>query len=635
MTKNAKTDGRATPGAARAEASPLAPPDSQLTEGRILFVVLALTVLVYANSLGGQFLFDDLNQIINNPDLRSWSNLTKAFTSDVWSFHRGTTTTDIPPPYYRPLFTVYLTVGYQLFGLWEPGWHLLSLLVHAGATVLVFRLVRRLGSDTTTAGLAALLFGLHPAHVESVSWVSGIPDPLAALFYLPAFIWFVRYRREGGARRLSLSLAAFALSLLCKETAVALPLVLLVWELGREDGGAWVARLKRAALACAPFVAVAAGYLLVRFMVLGLIIWKHPMKGQVPDSAFTLTVPYVLVSYLQHLLAPFYLSLIYGATFVRGAADARLLLPAALLAALLFALWRYRRRLSASHLTGLALLFAPLLPVLHLRVFHHEYLIQDRYLYLPSVGFCYLVALFVARLSRSKPALARAAAAVLVVAYGAGTVLQNRIWNDGVALWTRAAAYAPGAGSVHYNLGLAYMDARDYARAREEFQTAARIEPHVAAVQNNLALAADKLGDGAGAAAALERALALDPNLLEAHNNLGTLLFRRGDHARARRHFETVLARDPSSDSARFNLARVLDAAGDHAQAARLYEAVLSRNPGDAEARYHLGLSYAAQGRRPDALAQLERALSAERAPERAAEMRAKLEELRSDKTER
>ena len=631
MKKNARTDGRA----ARAEAPPLAPPDSQLTEGRILFVVLALTVLVYANSLGGQFLFDDLKQIITNQDLRSWSNLTKAFTSDVWSFQRGTLTTDIPPPYYRPLFTVYLTAGYQLFGLWEPGWHLLNLLVHAGATVLVFRLVRRLGSDAMTAGLAALLFGLHPAHVESVSWVSGIPDPLAALFYLPAFIWFIRYRREGGARPLVLSLAAYALSLLCKETAIVLPLVLLVWELGREDGGSWLPRLKKAALACAPYVAVAGAYLLARFMVLGLLSWKHPMMGQVPNSAFTMTVPYVLVSYLQHLLAPFYLSLIYGTTFVRDAADLRLLLPALLLAALLFALWRYRRRLSASHLTALALLFAPLLPVLNLRVFHQEYLIQDRYLYLPSVGFCYLVALLVARLSLSKPAWARVAAAMLVVAYGASTVLQNRVWNDGVGLWSRAVAYAPEAWSTHYNLGLAYMDERDYAKAREEFQTAARFGPRVAAVYNNLALAADKLGDEAGAAQALERALALDPNLLEAHNNLGTILFRRGDHRAARKHFETVLARDPSSDSARFNLARVLDAAGDHAQSARLYEAVLSRNPGDAEARYHLGLSYAAQGRKPDALAQLERALASERGPERAAEMRAKLEELRSDKTER
>jgi tetratricopeptide (TPR) repeat protein len=632
--QNAKRDGRAAP-EARAAESRLAPPDSQLTEGRVLFVVVALTVLVYANSLGGQFLFDDLKQIITNQDLRSWSNVLKAFTSDVWSFQRGTLTTDIPPPYYRPLFTVYLTAGYQLFGLWEPGWHLLNLLVHAGATVLVFRLVRRLGGDALTAGLAALLFGLHPAHVESVSWISGVPDPLAALFYLPAFIWFIRYRLEGGTRRLVLSLAAYALSLLCKETAIVLPAVLAVWEFARADEGAWAVRLKRAALSCAPYVAVAAVYLLVRFAVLGLISWKHPMMGQVPDSAFTLTVPYVLASYLQHLLAPFYLSLIYGTTFVRDAADARFLLPALSLAALLFALWRYRRRLSASHLTALALLFAPLLPVLNLRVFHQEYLIQDRYLYLPSVGFCFLAALLIARLSRSKPTWARAAAALLVVAYGASTVSQNRVWNDGVGLWSRAVAYAPDAWSTHYNLGLAYMDDRDYAKAREEFQTAARFGPQVAAVYNNLALATDKLGDEAGAASALERALALDPNLLEAHNNLGTILFRRGDHAQARKHFETVLARDPASDSTRFNLARVLDATGDHAGAAGLYEAVLSRNPGDTEARYHLGLSYAAQGRKPDALAQLERALAAERGPERAAEMRAKLEELRSDKTER
>src|SRR5438067_2903080 len=204
-----------------------------LTDRRALFLVIASTVLVYANSLSGAFVFDDTKQIAGNPALRSWGNIARAFTSDVWAFQRGTLTKDIPPPYYRPLFTAYLTINYQLFGLWEPGWHLMNLLVHTGATVAIYFLLKRLSGDRVIAPIAALIFGLHPAHVESVSWISGIPDPLAALFYAPSLIWYVRYRTDGERKFLIASVIAYGLSALCKETPLALPLVFIVWELTR------------------------------------------------------------------------------------------------------------------------------------------------------------------------------------------------------------------------------------------------------------------------------------------------------------------------------------------------------------------------------------------------------------------
>src|SRR6267154_59881 len=97
------------------------------TQGRALFIIVGATVLAYANSLSGAFVFDDTKQILGNSELRNWGNLFRAFTSDVWHFQRSTLTTDIPPPYYRPLFTGYLTLNYQLFGVWEPGWHLMNL----------------------------------------------------------------------------------------------------------------------------------------------------------------------------------------------------------------------------------------------------------------------------------------------------------------------------------------------------------------------------------------------------------------------------------------------------------------------------------------------------------------------------
>src|SRR5260370_26689535 len=124
--------------------------------------------------------------------------------------------------------------------------------------------------------------------------------------------------------------------------------------------------------------------------------------AQVPDSAIWMTVPYVFVSYLRHLVASFYLSLIYGTSFITSATDPRFLLPFALIAALAILLWMYRKKLSGQAWTALALIVATLLPVLNLKVFHYEYIIQDRYLHLPSIGFCYLIAMGVRRSAHTR-----------------------------------------------------------------------------------------------------------------------------------------------------------------------------------------------------------------------------------------
>lgn len=606
------------------------PFDDLISEGRALFLIVAATILAYANSLSGAFVFDDTKQIVGNPALHSWNNIFRAFTSDVWSFQRGTLTADIPPPYYRPLFTAYLTINYQLFGLWEPGWHLMNLLVHTTATVLIYFLLQRLSGDRLIALLAALIFGLHPAHVESVSWISGIPDPLAALFYVPSMIWYVRYREEGDQKRLVASLAAFALAVLCKETPLALPMVLVAWELARDKGErSWSGRVKAIIPPMVPYAIVGVAYLALRLSVLGRLSWKHPFMARVPDSAIWMTVPYVFVNYLKHLIAPFRLSLIYGTSFITSAADPRFLLPVLLLLGLGSVLWLYyRERLDAQVWVALALIVAPILPVLNLKVFHYEYIIQDRYLYLPSIGFCYLVAILILRLARTRLSLALVISTVLLLAFGASTILQNRVWHDAVALWQRATYYSPDSWSTHYNLGLAYLGFKQYEPAQVELLEAKRLDPQRANVYNNLALAQAGLGHADDAIANLKIALSLDPRLLEAHNNLGALLFDKGDYTGAKLELSLVLESDPSSSSARFNLARTLAAMADHSAAIREYQALLAKEPTDVAARYQLGLSLAATGRKAEALSEFARALQMDGDANRAAEMRKQLEQI-------
>jgi tetratricopeptide (TPR) repeat protein len=600
-----------------------------LDQSRALFLIVAATVFVYANSLSGAFVFDDTKQIVGNPALRFWGNILRAFTSDVWSFQRGTLTKDVPPPYYRPLFTAYLTVNYKLFGLWEPGWHLMNLLVHTGATVVVFFLIKRLSGDRLIATLAALVFGLHPAHVESVSWISGIPDPLAALFFVPSLIWYVRYREEGDRKFLIASVIAYGLAALCKETPLTLPLVFIVWELTRAGTRQSLgARGREILLRLIPYAVVAGAYLVLRFAVLGRISWKHPFMARVPDSAIWMTVPYVFVSYLRHLVAPFYLSLIYGTSFVTTATDPRFFIPVALIVVLAILLWTNRKKFSGASWTALALIVAPLLPVLNLRVFHYEYIIQDRYLYLPSIGFCYLIAILLVRWSRRQKQFATVVAVALIIAFGAGTYAQNRVWHDAVSLWRRAIYYSPNSWSTHYNLGLAYLNLKQNQAAVGELVEANRLNPSEPMVLNNLALAQGGAGDPSSAIAILKDALRLDPTLIEAHNNLGAFLFEQERFKEARLEFLLVLARDPSSVSARFNLSRTLAALGEHEAAIRGFQALLAADPGDVAARYELAASYGTMNRKTEAIAEYNRALQMDNDPQRLEEKKRDLDAL-------
>jgi tetratricopeptide (TPR) repeat protein len=600
-----------------------------LTEGRALFCIIAATVLVYANSLNGAFVFDDLKQIVGNPQLHSLGNIFHAFTSDVWDFQRATLTRDIPPPYYRPLFTAYLTINYQLFGLWEPGWHLMNLFTHVLATVAVYFLIKKLSGDRLIATLTSLLFGLHPAHVESVSWISGIPDPLSALFYVPSFLLYVWYRETGERKYLAASLAAYFLSALCKETPLCLPLALFIWELSHyEVKQGWDRRLKDLSFRMIPYALTAILYLGLRYSVLGRISWKHPFMAHTPDSAIWMTVPFVLLNYLFHLVAPFYLSLIYGTSFVNGASDPRFLVALVILIGIGSILWIYRARLSKQVWVALGLIISPLLPVLNLKVFHFEYIIQDRYLYLPSIGFCYLVAILIQKLWQKQHIFGITVTAVVLIAFGASTIMQNRVWRDSAALWQRAIFYAPTSWSSHYNLGRAYLELGQDQAAKNQLLEAQRLNPREANVLNNLALAKANLGDRTGAVSDLRAALLVDPTLLEAHNNLGAFLYEQGSFADAQHEFSIVLATDPSSTSARFNMARTLAAAGNYEAAIREFESVLTIDPEDVPARYELAMTYASSGHQQEAIGEFNRATQLDRNPNRQSDMKKKLDQL-------
>src|SRR5947209_7093570 len=287
----------------------------------LVAAILMFTAGVYASTLGFEFVYDDHAQIVDTRQLDSWTAVPNFFRSHVWSWK----TPGLAGTYYRPLFMVWLFILHALFGVTPVGWHLASVAVHLLATLLVYLLAAKLTDDEIVAGVAALFFGIHPGHIESVAWASGIPDPLVAVFLLSSFLFYLR----GGRTSRMTALLLFFAALLTKEIAIVLPAIVLgyEWLLGRERPR----RLAAAISASIPFIAVTLVYLAIRLSVLhGFTSVINPISRRY----MVLTWPSILSFYLEHLVWPFQLSIFYYLPVVTGPDIWRVIVPSSLLSVL-------------------------------------------------------------------------------------------------------------------------------------------------------------------------------------------------------------------------------------------------------------------------------------------------------------
>ena len=189
-------------------------------------IALLCAAAIYAQAAFFQFVYDDLGQIVLNPQIKSWTLAFSYFKTHVWAQSSGIAM------YYRPAFMLWLTANYKLFGLNPLYWHLAVIGLHLACCLLVYFLVWRLTQDRWVTVVAALLFGLHPAHVESVAWVSGSTDSLMAALLLGSLLCYLKHRDSGQTTDVwqwsSLLLAA--LSVLTKETALIIPVLIFAYQ---------------------------------------------------------------------------------------------------------------------------------------------------------------------------------------------------------------------------------------------------------------------------------------------------------------------------------------------------------------------------------------------------------------------
>ncbi|HKQ06754.1 MAG TPA: tetratricopeptide repeat protein [Blastocatellia bacterium] len=583
----------------------------QRQEWLLLGGVLLITAFAFFNSLDGQFVYDDRLQIVRNPTITRLSNIPRMFVQSVWQFLNEADKA-AAGPYYRPLFNIALILNYAFFGLQSFGWHLFSLLVHLGVVLLVYRLARQWSLGRETALAAALLFGLHPAHSESVAWIAALPDPLAAVFMISALLLYERHYH--GERRSKVTLGFSILLAFCamlsKEVAIVFPLFLAARELlDRAPGEPLVKAAVQAVRRAAPYFAVIVLYIVLRYLVLGFVRQDDVTSAQFTQLNVLLTIPSVLLGYARMLFAPYPLAVVYGNKYVESAADPRFWGAAlAVAAGLGAAVWLVRRSATGRRALALTILF--ILPVLNLKAFRpQESLLHDRYLYLPSVGFCILMAMAIDWLASRSAARRRqifaGAIAVAALALFVLTFNQNLTWQSEAAMTDNALRVTPRWPFMHNYIGAYAFEQQRYTDAERAYLEALNDEPNYYDSLSNLGDVYRMQGRLDDAEKMYLKAIAAGAPYADTHYNLGVVYTAQGRLPEAEQALLKALEIEPSKTDARYNLGWVYDNQGKAQQAEQAYSETLAYKPSYPEPRINLGVLLTKQGRYKEALDQL------------------------------
>jgi protein O-mannosyl-transferase len=447
-----------------------------ITEHWRVALLLAVATLVYGNSLLNSFTYDDEAYILNNPVVKTLS------LHGLFQPNRASNLL-------RPVTFASFGLNWAIAGVHAFSYHLFNVLGHAVVVLLLYlvlcMLLESVPRATTIAFAAALLFAVHPIHTEAVASITGRSELLAAGFLLSAWLLHLHDRRIP-------ALACLVLAMMSKESAaVFLPLALA----GDYARG----RLKQL-LSYASLAGVTSLYLGIFWKLEGGRFGEKKVAfvdNPLASFPVVLRIPNALRvgwKYLSLQLYPSYLSFDYSYNAILLYVDWRRLAPVIvgallLLALWIWALWTGRKEwflAGAIYLGGFAATANILLPT--------GTIMGERLAYLPSTGFCLLVALIWARLEKRKQTLAWAVLVIVVAVLAARTVVRNRVWRDNLSLFSADIRTVPGSARAHVNLGYEFMQRNQLEAARAEFQTAMRIFPDFPSGIENYGLVESRMG---------------------------------------------------------------------------------------------------------------------------------------------
>jgi len=542
---------------------------------RACLLALALAFLSVGHVLANTFLWDDASIIIENLHIRSLDRIAQVFSPAYWSRFQGLS--------YRPLAHATYFLDYAMWGHAPAGYHLSNVLLHAANTLLVWLAVRAMMGRDRTALFAALLFAVHPVHVESLAFVKNRSEMLATFFALASILLLTNV---GGGWRLAAAPACFALGLLSKASIVLLPFALLPLCHGRRDGGGIAWRRRAVAVMCTLSVACVC----VRVFAIGGGLRRE--GAAVPLHLRPLAAAKTIGAYLGLGLVPRGLTVDRSFVLPTDARDGLAWLAVALTVVGGIAGVRRLRQNREAVVWGLWFV-ALLLPSSNLIPMPWRPLAEQR-AYAASAGLCALMGLCLGQNARRIGGRVALAACVLA-SFATLSLKHVCVMRNDKSMWEDAVRKSPARPQPHLAFGNLLLEQGRLSRARREYDEALEVDPKYWWARCGIAMIHEASGDFAGAEAEYEAAHRVAPDAHKPMLGLAQLAERRKDYERAIAIYRGIVEQHPRLAKMWGKLGLALWHAGKPEQARRALGKALEIEPHMEDARECLAQLFAAR----------------------------------------
>jgi hypothetical protein len=487
----------------------------------MFLIILALSVLVYANGMGGEFVSDDLPGIVNNPVVHSVGLAIKnlSFQHFVWS------------------------LIYASFGANPTPFHILSLTLHIINVCLFFLIVYNL-FNKKVAAIASVLYAVHPLASETLLWISAVNYLWCTLFLYSSVLLYLLFKKTGEKKYFIAILVLFALLTLFFSNfwILMIPFFLAGLDfflLQKDNNLKFLIRL-------APLFGLSlVAFIYFGYFRSGIQVGERINSLATPDATpFINRLPYSFYMPAEQLIFPKDLTLYHEGEKISSFKFQAMTYVVIAFFIILFYLWTKPKNRTVVGL--IALIYLSLLPVFSpLQV---AWFTAERYDYVAVGLFSILLALLFLKLDRktSVKSLAIILTVILLIIYSVRTVIRTNDWKTRKSVWLATAKVSPYSPRVHNNLGDVYGTERDWQKSVAHFQLAIKLKPNYAEAMHNLGNTYMIMGQLDQAKEWLLKSVQANPNLYQSYHKLGLIAYNQGDPEAAKKYFEQALQINPN-----------------------------------------------------------------------------------------
>lgn len=490
-----------------------------------IFAFLAFLVFtVYFNSLGNDFVSDDIASIKNNPNI---DNVGYIFQQPFFNINPRSLT---------------ISLTNKVFGLNPVFYRLPNILFHLGSVWVIYILIGLFFTSPIPL-ITASLFAVHPILIEGVTWISGGPYSNGTFFALLAFLLYLLFNQNREKKFYLFSLLSFIISFFFCEKLIVLPIILLVYNLcfGKIKNN-WQ-RLISFFILDSLFALKLLGLLGGRIISLATNYYQQPGI----ENPF-IQIPVAITSYLKLIFIPFGFTLYHSEEMILNT-------PILILRIIIFLVFLFVLALSFKKerkiFFWLSFFFISLLPVL--TPFKISWIVAERYVYFGSLGIFVIIAIFIQRIGdfAKNQKISYLILGVIIFILGILTIARNNDWKNQDTLWLAAAKTSPSSAQNHNNLGDYYMRNGNYSKAVEEFTIATKLMPNYGDAYHNLANVYYQTKNYSKALENYQKAFSTNPNLWQSQQNIASIYYDLKQYPLALEHIQKAIDINPMNSGLR------------------------------------------------------------------------------------